>query len=129
MSFLRQWDVCGRLHLEPSRSIPSLVCGSLFAAPKTAEVDRVVFNRIPQNALEYHPPGYAKFSAGGHELTEIIVPPGCSRRIWLDDLNDAYPSFVATRARARKALAWTAPAEAFLRRDACLQTTCMYSDV
>ena len=81
LSYLGQWDACGRLHLEPSWTVPSSVCGSLFAVPKTAEVDRVVFNRIPYNSLELHLPGYAKFSAGGHELTELIVPPGHSVRL------------------------------------------------
>ena len=44
LGFLRQWDARGRLHLEPPHSTSRFQQGTLFAVPKSADEDRVVFN-------------------------------------------------------------------------------------
>ena len=114
LAFMWQWDRHGRLHLEPPWMTPRSEQGSLFPVWKSDTEDRVVFNRIPRNSKEFHLPGHAKFTVGGHELCEIQVPPNSQMRLFSDDLSDAFPSFVASKARARSnALAWTAPAEQF----------------
>ena len=114
ISFFNQWDVHGRLHLELTHTIERTRLGSLFAVPKTELVDRIVFNRVPQNAHEFHLPGYARFCIGGHDLTELIVPRGHRVTLCSDDLNDAFPSFRGTVPRAlTNGVAWTAPLEAF----------------
>ena len=129
LEFLRQWDVRGRLHLEPPRTTTRFEQGTLFPVPKTLAEDRIVFNRIPRNAREQHLSGYSRFTPAGHDFVEVEVPPGHEVKLYSDDLSDAFPSFRATRARAvTNALAWTAPVEEFngfralehLRRD-CLR--------
>ena len=100
--------------MEPPWTIPRDELGSLFAVPKSEAVDRVVFNRVPRNAKELHLPGFAKFCIGGHDLTDLIAPQGHAITLYSDDLNDAFPSFRASRARAvSNGIAWTAPADAF----------------
>ena len=114
LGYLRQWDAHRRLLLEPPSSTSRTQQGTLFPVPKSAEADRIVFNRIPRNIHETHLPGYARYTVGGHEFTEVVMGPRSVRRIFAEDLADCFPSFKASRARGvTNALAWTAPASAF----------------
>lgn len=98
VAYLAKWDERGRLLLEPPWTTRRDQQGTLFVVPKSSEVDRVVFNRILRNANEFHLPGYARFSIGGHNLTELIVEHGSEIKIFTDDLSDAFPAFRASRA-------------------------------
>lgn len=114
LGYLRKWDERHRLLLEPPWTTCRTQQGTLFAVPKTEDVDRVVFNRIPRNAQEVHLPGYARFCIGGHDFTELLLGPGTEVKLFADDLSDAFPAFRASRARGvSNALAWTAPVAAF----------------
>ena len=114
LGYLQQWDRHHRLLLEPPWTTSRDQQGTLFPVPKSASVDRIVFNRIPRNAHEVHLPGYARFTVGGHELAELVMEPGDEIHIFAEDLSDCFPSFRAPRARGvSNALAWTAPVAAF----------------
>ena len=114
LGYLQQWDHHHRLLLEPPWTTSRTQQGTLFPVPKTADTDRIVFNRIPRNRHEMHLPGYARFTVGGHDLIELVMQPGDALRIFAEDLADCFPSFRASRARGvSNALAWTAPVAAF----------------
>ena len=71
LAFLRQWDDHGRLLPEPSGATDRTQQGSLFPVPKSAEEDRIVFNRIPRNRHEQHLAGYAKFTPAGSDFVDV----------------------------------------------------------
>ena len=118
LDFFRQWDAHGRLHLEAPWTIARGIQGSLFAVPKTADVDRVVFNRVPQNAFEFHLPGYARYCVGGHDLIEIIIPPQAQADLVLGRLERRLPILRGVKAQGplqRRRLGYFV---VILRRDA-----------
>jgi hypothetical protein len=78
LKYLLQWDGRRRLLVEPPWTTSRDQQGSLFAVAKSETQDFVAFSHIPHNAHEVHLQCYAHFGIGGHELTEIEVPPGVS---------------------------------------------------
>ena len=114
LAYLRQWDAAGRLLLEHPRHALATEQGSLFPVYKDDVTDRIVFNRVPRNRVEFHLPGYARYTVSGHDLLEIDVPKGSKVRFYTDDLADCYPAMDASVDRGRSnALSFTAPLQAF----------------
>ena len=102
IQYLMQWDARHRLLLEAPWTTSRDQQGSLFAVPKNESQDRIVFNRVPRNGHEVHLPGYARYGIGGHDLTNIILPPGAALSIFSDDLSLGRLPGVSRLARARR---------------------------
>ena len=100
--------------LEHPRFAPPTEQGALFPVFKDDRTDRIVFNRVPRNRVEFHLPGYARYTIGGHDLLELHVPAGHQMRFFTDDLADCYPAMRASADRARtNSLAFTASLQSF----------------
>ena len=86
----------------------------MFPVFKDEHTDRIAFSRIPRDSVEFHLPGYARYTIGGHDLLELHVPAGHQVKVWTDDLVDCYPSFRASVDRGRtNSFSFTASLDAF----------------
>ena len=105
LSFVREWDKFGKLHLARPTEVPPSERHQLLPVPKDESVDRIVHERRPRNAKETPLAGRSKVLCSGHSFVDFqLGPPGPGAdqlRVTSDDLEDYYPSFDATAARAR----------------------------
>ena len=66
---------CRAVRIGTSLLFPSGEQGSLFPVYKDAFTDRMVFNRTPRNAKEFHLPGFSKFTIVGVALLIYMFLP------------------------------------------------------
>jgi hypothetical protein len=104
LSFVREWDRFGKLHLALASEVPLTDRHQLLPVPKDEAVDRIVHDRRPRNAKEVPLAGWSKVLCSGHSFVDFQLGPagpGADQlRVSSDDLEDYYPSFDATIARA-----------------------------
>jgi len=91
--FYQQWDTVDQLVLAAAAlvlaaaaDVPLAERGSWLGVPKSAEVDRMVFNRIPRNRRELPLEGCSRFTPSGADLTDLHVPHGCDLFVWAEDI-------------------------------------------
>ncbi len=88
LDYLAQWDRAGRLYLADSKFCPKSRRGELFPVYKSATKDRVVFNRIPQNAWELPLSSFSRFTPSGVDIVELGIPRSSAARIFSEELAD-----------------------------------------
>jgi hypothetical protein len=102
---VREWDRFGKLYLAPASEVPLTDRHQLLPVPKDETTDRIVHDRRPRNAKEVPLAGRSKVLCSGHSFVDFqLGPPGPGAdqlRVTSDDLEDYYPSFDASVARAR----------------------------
>ena len=98
LAYTREWDHFGKLVLAPAGAVAEPY--QLIAAPKDANVDRIVSDRRRQNAREGHIEGASRLMPSGHDIAEFEVPRGHHMLVHSDDLVDMFPSFDAPFERA-----------------------------
>ena len=57
-------------------------------------------NKKNDNAFTHHIQGASRMLSSGHDLIELWSPPGLHPKVWVNDLQDFYPSFISSREKA-----------------------------
>jgi len=100
LKYFGQWDDKHHLLLLPGAEVGPTQTGELFPLFKSEDQQRVVFNRIPGNMHEVALKGAEQDIVAAAALVDFEVPVGHFAFLFSEDLEDMYPSFLASEEMA-----------------------------